>query len=271
MSAPGAFKAMLGGSDIVLLTFDTLRYDVAQQCWQAGLLPHLSPMLGAQGWQKRHTPASFTYAAHHAFFSGFLPTPADPHVSQNRLFASRFGGSRTCDAHTFVFDEATLPQALQARGYHTLCIGGTGFFNSATAMGQVLPGMFMESHWSPALGVTQKRAPQRQVSLALRRLQEVRQPMFLFINLSAMHPPHHFYLPGCTRDSIQSQAAALQYTDAALAPLWPALRARGGAYCILCSDHGHAFGEDGWHGHRLGHASVWDVPYAEFALVPEAA
>ncbi len=38
--------------------------------------------------------------------------------------------------------------------------------------------------------------------------------------------------------------------------------------CILCSDHGTAYGEDGYHGHRLGHPVVWTVPYAEF-LLPE--
>jgi hypothetical protein len=34
----------------------------------------------------------------------------------------------------------------------------------------------------------------------------------------------------------------------------------------VCSDHGTAYGEDGYRGHRLGHPVVWDVPYAEFLL-----
>jgi hypothetical protein len=35
---------------------------------------------------------------------------------------------------------------------------------------------------------------------------------------------------------------------------------------ILCSDHGTAYGEDGYFGHRVSHPVVWTVPYAEFIL-----
>ena len=31
---------------------------------------------------------------------------------------------------------------------------------------------------------------------------------------------------------------------------------------VICSDHGTAYGEDGYTGHRLAHPVVWDVPYA---------
>ena len=34
----------------------------------------------------------------------------------------------------------------------------------------------------------------------------------------------------------------------------------------LPTDHGTAYGEDGFHGHRLAHQVVWDVPYAHFHL-----
>jgi phosphopentomutase len=71
------------------------------------------------------------------------------------------------------------------------------------------------------------------------------------------------------RESAETQAAALAYADGALPPLFAALRARGPALCILCADHGTAFGEDGYRGHRLAHPTVWDVPYAEF--IQEAA
>ncbi len=59
---------------------------------------------------------------------------------------------------------------------------------------------------------------------------------------------------------------ALAYTDSQLPPLFDALRRRAGALCVLCSDHGTAFGEDGYEGHRLAHPVVWTVPYAEFVL-----
>ena len=37
----------------------------------------------------------------------------------------------------------------------------------------------------------------------------------------------------------------------------------------MCSDHGTAYGEEGYYGHRVAHPVVWTVPYAEFVL-PEA-
>ena len=145
-------KDLIGKADILFLTLDTLRFDAAQQAWLDGRLITLAPYLGERGWEKRHTPGSFTYAAHHAFFSGFLPTPlgSGPHP---RLFAAEFAGSVTTVESTFAFREATLPQALAARGYHTICIGGTGFFNQQNELARVLPGFFAEAHWHPDLGV----------------------------------------------------------------------------------------------------------------------
>jgi glucan phosphoethanolaminetransferase (alkaline phosphatase superfamily) len=74
------------------------------------------------------------------------------------------------------------------------------------------------------------------------------------------------YVPGETVDSIETHAAALAYVDSALPPLFEALARRGGAFCVLCSDHGTAYGEDGYRGHRVACSAVWNVPYAEVML-----
>ena len=63
-----------------------------------------------------------------------------------------------------------------------------------------------------------------------------------------------------------SQLAALAYVDGQLAPLFAALRRRAPLLAIVCSDHGTAYGEDGYAGHRLAHPVVWEVPYAELTL-----
>ncbi len=81
-------QEIVGTYDILLITLDTLRYDVAQDMWREGRTPFLASLLPPRGWEARHTPGSFTYAAHHAFFAGFLPTPAEPGVHP-RLFATR--------------------------------------------------------------------------------------------------------------------------------------------------------------------------------------
>src|SRR5450830_265575 len=106
---------IVGSHDIVLITLDTLRYDVAQALYEAGELPVLGRFLPLGGWERRHSPATFTYAAHQAFFAGFLPTPAAP-GRHPRLFASAFAGSETTSKHTWTFAEADLPANVQVCG-----------------------------------------------------------------------------------------------------------------------------------------------------------
>lgn len=256
---------IVGRCDVALITLDTLRYDVAVDALERGLTPTLAGLLPGGSWEKRHTSGSFTYAAHHAFFAGFLPTPVTP-GPHPRLFAVRFLGSESTTARTAVFDAPDIVRGFAGRGYHTACVGGVGFFNKQNPLGNALPGLFAESHWSPALGVTDPRSTEHQVALALEILARTPGRIFLFVNVSALHQPNRHYLPGAAEDSPASQAAALGYVDEALAPLLAALRARGPAVVILSSDHGTAYGEDGYRGHRLAHPVVWEIPYAELLL-----
>jgi hypothetical protein len=253
-------NALLGSHDVLFLVLDTLRFDVASQA----KIPNLRRLLPGGQWEQRHAPGNFTYASHQAFFAGFLPTPARP-GRHPRLFSTRFGGSETTTGDTCVFDTPDIVSGFAAAGYRTVCIGGVGFFNPANALGRVLPGYFQESHWSPETSVTAKDSTRAQVAIAARVLAERKtQKVFLFINVSALHQPNCHYLPGATQDSVETHAAALEYVDAQLPPLFAALRARGPSLCIVCSDHGTAYGEDGFHGHRLNHPVVSNVPYAEF-------
>lgn len=268
---PPDMHAIVGHRDLLFITLDTLRFDAAQQCFADGELPVLAAHLPAEGWERRHTPGSFTYAAHAAFFAGFLPTPARP-GPHPRLFALDFEGSETTAAGTWVFrDRADIVSGLRDAGYRTICIGGVGFFNKRNPLGSQFPDLFDESHWHPGFGVTAADSTERQVALACERLRSdaLRDTRcFVFINVSALHQPNRHYLSGAERDDYHSHRAALRYVDAALAPLFAALRARGGAFAIVCSDHGTAYGEDSYHGHRLAHDTVMTVPYAHFLLDP---
>ena len=264
-------RRLLGTHDILFVTLDALRYDVAERLRAAGRTPNLAAVLPNGGWEKRHSPGNFTFAAHAAFFAGFLPTPARP-GSHPRLFALQFPGSETTTEQTAVFDAPDIVTGLRSVGYRTICIGGVGFFNKQTPLGRVFPDLFDESHWSPALGVTDPRSTEHQVDLALGRVAECspHQRVFLFVNVSAIHQPNRFHLPGAVEDSIESHAAALEYVDGHLGRLFAGLRQRGPWLAIVCSDHGTAYGESGYTGHRLSHAVVWDVPYAEFIVTAEA-
>ena len=188
-------RRMVGSHDVLFVTLDTLRYDVAARRYAAGQTPHLAALMPSGGWEKRHTPGNFTFAAHAAFFAGFLPTPACP-GSHPRLFALRFPGSETTTERTAVFDAPDIVSGFRSRGYHTICIGGVGFFNKQTPLGRMFPDFFDESHWSPALGVTDPRSTEHQVDYALRRVAGCpsQQRVFLFVNISAIHQPNCFYL-----------------------------------------------------------------------------
>lgn len=258
---------VVGTHDILFATLDSLRYDVAQDLHHTGRTPNLSARLPANGWERRHSPGSFTFAAHAAFFAGFLPTPASP-GPHPRPFAARFAGSETTTAATRVFDAPDIVAGFRQAGYHTLCVGGVGFFNKLTPLGSVLPALFDESHWSPELGVTDINSTANQVAVAVERLQALppSQRAFLFVNVSAIHQPNRHYIAGALEDSLATHAAALEYVDAQFPPLFDALAARGPAFAIVCSDHGTAYGEGGYRGHRLAHGCVWDVPYAEFLI-----
>lgn len=260
-------NALIGTHDVAMITLDSLRYDVAAKSLADGRTPHLKAVLPGGEWEKRHSPGTFTLAAHQAFFAGFTPTPAAP-GGHRRPFAVRFAGSKTIGKTTCVFDAPDIVRGLAMRGYHTVCIGGVGFFNPRTALGSVLPSLFAESHWNPTLGVTNRASTEHQVALAARILAELpaQQRVFLFVNISAIHSPTHFYLPGAKRDSLETHAAALDYVDEQLPPLFAALGRRGPAFVLIGSDHGEAFGEDGFYGHRLAHPTVTTVPWAEFVL-----
>jgi hypothetical protein len=258
---------VVGQRDLVFLTFDTLRFDVADAAMNAGETPNLASVLPSGKWEKRHSPGSFTYASHHAFFAGFLPTPAEP-IAYERLFAARFAGSETTGSNTCIFDAPDIVSGLAQQNYRTICIGGVGFFSKSTPLSCVLPDMFHESHWSQEMGVTDPDSTQNQFELAAKRLSEIpsEQRIFLFINISALHQPNKCYLPGTTEDNLDSHRAALRYVDAQMPILWEALQKRGPSFHIYCSDHGTAYGEDGFQGHRLAHPVVWEVPYGEFLM-----
>ena len=292
MSAPRDMNRIVGSHDLLWIVLDTLRYDVAARLAAEGRTPFLASLLPGGRWEERHTPGNFTFAAHQAFFAGFLPTPAAP-GRHPRPFALAFQGSETTAPDTCVFDTPDLVRGFAGRGYHTACVGGVGFFNKQNPLGNVLPGYFAESHWSAETGVSDPRSAEHQVrvgaGIADRTPRDRR--LLLFLNVAALHQPNWFYgaagspegdaaargeaaaaaLASTPRerrpaDTVETHAAALEYVDRSLPPLFEAFRRRGPTWCIVSSDHGTAYGEDGYHGHRLSHPVVWTVPYAEFEL-----
>jgi len=260
-------RELVGTHDVLMIVLDALRYDVAKAAMDAGLTPNFASIIPGGHWQLRHTPGNFTFPAHQAFFAGFLPTPIES-GTHHRLFALSFDGSLTTGSETLVFDSPDIISGFSALGYHTVCIGGVGFFNKKNALGNVLPAYFDESYWSPELGVTELESTRNQVDLGLRVLSRMPQEkrLFMFLNVSALHQPNCIYTPGVSTDSKETQMAALAYVDNQVPRLINGMRDRAPLMVLIFSDHGTAYGENGYVGHRVCHEVVWNVPYAEFVL-----
>lgn len=258
---------LVGTHDILFLTLDTLRYDVACDALRRGLTPNFASLLPGGEWELRHSPGNFTYSSHQAFFAGFLPTPHNP-GRHPRLFATAFNGSESITESTCVLNAPDIISGLAGRGYRTVCIGGVGFFNKRTPLSTVLPGMFQESYWEEVFGVTCAESTRYQVEKGCAIVDNlaVTERLFLFLNVSAMHQPNCIFHADEKEDSPRTQAVALAYVDGQLPRLFAHMQARAPVLAIICSDHGTAYGEDGYWGHRLSHPVVWNVPFAEFVL-----
>lgn len=260
---------IVGSHDIVMLCFDTLRYDVAKEEEANGG----TPVLNSHGkpWEKRHAPGNFTYPSHAAIFAGFLPSPAEPHLLRSRrwlFFPVQAGTGRIPPAGSYPFTEATFVEALAHAGYLTMCIGGVNFFSKRNPLGRVFPDLFRKSYWLPGFGCTDEHSTEKQIEFALARMKEIPddQRLFLYINFSAIHYPNAHYVSGQTKDDKASHAAALRYIDSQLPALLEALRKRSNTLVIALSDHGTCYGEDGYEYHCISHETVYTVPYKHFIL-----
>ncbi len=196
----------------------------------AGRTPTPGPRAARRRWERRHTPASFTYAAHHAFFAGFLPTPVAP-GPHPRLFAAAFPGSETAAADTWVFDAPDLV-ARPGRGGlpHRVRRRGRLLQPAHPARRGCCPACSPRATGSPSSGVTDPDptgGPGRPSSAERRRPG----PAPAAVHCSSTCPP-------CTsptgttcrarrEDSRDSHAAALDYVDSQLARLFAAGRRAG--------------------------------------------
>jgi len=267
--------------DIIMISLDTLRWDVAQEEYLAGNLDNLcrySP------WEKRHSPANFTYPAHQSIFAGFFPSPVEytPLLEREFRFLPKNMGVNYKDKNNiFLYEEENLIKGLEKEGYHTICIGGVIFFTKRNALCSVLPNMFQESYWNPRYGVTNMDSAKYQIDKAINLLENipVEERVFMFINISAIHGPNYFYkyenkgdynprtnVLASSLDSVETQKYALRYVDKEIGRLFDYIENRKKSFCIMFSDHGTCYGEDGYQGHNLYHEIVATVPYSEFFI-----
>lgn len=260
---------VVGSHDILFICLDALRYDVAIQEAKA----QTTPALNRRGpWMKCQAPGNFTYPSHHAMFAGFLPCAYDLKRLEDRellFFPTHIGLRRKAPEGSYVFSGSTIMEGLARDGYDSWCVGGVAFFDKRSHMGKVFPGYFKKSYWNPSFACPVKDSTKNQVDFILKKVSKAPKdtPIFLYLNVDAIHYPNYFYLKGATRDSLLTHAAALRYADGQLGRLWDGWKEmRGAAFVICCSDHGTCYGEDGYYSHGVNHPMVTTVPYKHFFL-----
>ncbi len=260
---------VVGSQDILFICLDALRYDIAVQEEAAQTTPALNR---CGPWKKCQAPGNFTYPSHHAMFAGFLPCAYDVKRLADRellFFPTHIGLGRKVPEGSFGFSGSTIMEGLENAGYDTWCVGGVAFFDKRSDVGKVFPSYFKKSYWNPSFACPVKESTKNQVDFILKKIARAprKNPVFLYLNVSAIHYPNYFYLKGARADSPDSHAAALRYVDGHLGRLLDGWRKiRGDAFVICCSDHGTCYGEDGFYSHGINHPLVTTVPYKHFFL-----
>lgn len=260
---------IVGSHDILFICLDTLRYDVAVQEEQAGR----TPVLNRYGkWQKCQAPGNFTYPSHHAMFAGFLPCRYEAMSFADRdllFFPAKIGMGKKNPPGTFAFQGSTIMEGLEKVGYDTWCVGGVAFFDKRSDIGKVFPSFFQHSYWNPSFSCPVKESTENQVNFIISKIREAdkQRPIFLYLNVDAIHYPNYYYVEGAKQDTLESHAAALRYVDGELGRLLDTWKQqRGNTFVICCSDHGTCYGEDGCQFHGINHPVVNTVPYKHFIV-----
>lgn len=259
---------IVGQCNILFVCMDSLRYDVAKREEERGTTPTLN-RYGV--WRKCQAPGNFTYPSHQAMFAGFLPVDngiKDMKKREKLFFSEDIGMGRKAPEHAFCFEGSTFVEGLAKEGYDTYCVGGLSFFDKRTDIGKVMPAYFKHSFWNPSFGCKVRESAGHQIDFAVKKLRELSDDalIMMYMNISALHYPNHFYVEGAKHDSVETHAAALRYVDGELERLFAAFQEKRDTFVICCSDHGTCYGEDGYRYHGLNHPVVNTVPYKHFLL-----
>lgn len=259
---------IVGNCDILFVCLDTLRYDIAIQEQNNDTTPNINRY---GKWSKCHAPGNYTFPSHMAMFTGSLPSPAEPTplYERERLFVPRENAaSGKNHPYSFLFEGDSFIRGLEYAGYLTVCVGGVGFFNKRTPINKILPGFFMESYWNTKFACHIKESFENQIDFIENKLSKIskEQKVFMYLNVDSIHYPNAFYVDGKKNDDATTHAAALRYVDSHIQKLFDIFSKRGKTFCIMCSDHGSCYGEDGYHFHCHSHDIVNTVPYKHFFI-----
>jgi hypothetical protein len=261
----------------VLITLDSCRWD----SFEAADLP----LLKSGSWDKCWSHATFTYAAHQAFFAGKLPHSFD----REQFFdtAAATGKRRKVvqkeiwrlsnvvsprEAH-YTVEGRNLKDGFRRAGYTTIGSGSMNWFNPALPAAEALCSDFDHYAYFPSDCASDGRNAERQIAWSLERIAASEKPFFLFLNLGETHSPYTaagHSLRGKWGDAAacaQAQRASLEFLDRCLAQLFAQL---DNYLAVVCGDHGDCWGEDDLWGHGFYHPAVLNVPMVVLDKRPQS-
>jgi hypothetical protein len=253
--------------DFLFITLDSLRYDAACLALAEGQTPHLAGLV--KEWECRQAAATYTLPSHVSMFAGMMPRPLkrdDAAVkTEARLFALSTSWQRYKGRNIrYFFDNAAnVPKGFESKGYHTIGVGGVGWFSTEVKASSFWQGNYFQHFlYKSSYGEENPRAFAEQITDLEAKVKELGGGRkFVFVNVSSTHRP---YTNGDGTLSVKAQRQCLAYVDQQM-PRLLALFGQG-THGVICGDHGDCMGEDGLWGHNFVHDKVLTVPYAEFEL-----
>lgn len=269
----------LSDCSIVVVTLDSLRFDVAMEAYTPNmkhLLAHHRFSLEEnplENWRLVSAPSYYTLPSHISMLCGFqFPGTSDPKVPgpfnrrKYNLFDIQSKPARFCLPRC-----RSIPSGLRELGYRTIGIGGVDWFRDDRAASAFWRDeIFKEFYWDIKFSPRYPDSFESQINL-LKDL-SIKEQCFLFINVSTTHWPYRYwdenenFLPGTPFDRdgnipVSCQVKALEYIDSLIPSLIDVLPKP--CNLILTSDHGDNFGEGGLWGHHYYHPKLMEVPMAD--------
>jgi len=252
---------------IVLVTIDSLRYDVTQ----IANTPNFNRLFkdtGSLGWYKVGSHGTYTLPSHISMFhAGLMPcdnrqdVPPPFNRDKEKLFKVQLAWERTTGAKFPTPAAPNVIKGFEKIGYRTIGIGGVHWFNDKFSTSRIWGrDYFKEFYWDESFSEQNFHSLGHQIKLISGlKLKEEKKPLFLFLNISCTHKPYLGF-----GDSVSGQAAALEEVDKLLPSLLGVLPDK--CHLMICSDHGECFGEENLWGHGFYHPKIMEIPFAYVEL-----
>ncbi|MBU1046178.1 alkaline phosphatase family protein [Patescibacteria group bacterium] len=256
-------KIHFKNESIVLITLDSLRYDVTQIA-ETPNFNNIFKKYKSSGWHKVGSHGTYTLPSHISMFhAGLMPcdnnenTPAPFNRNKEKIFKAQLAWERTTGAKFPTPAAKNIIKGFEKLGFRTIGIGGVHWFNNKFPTSNIwYKKYFKEFYWKEKFSENNPNSLTHQIELIEKlKINQEKKPVFLFLNISSTHKPYMGF-----EKSILGQKKALEEVDKLLPKLLLNLPKR--YHLMVLSDHGECFGEDNLWGHGFYHPKIMEVPFA---------